>query len=702
VDDAAAKKTVYENDAWGVQAKHLAWLEDFRARHGRAPRVLGIGNIANNGFRNAVTLRQYGVDCDVLVAGYYHIMGCPEWETTYFDPAALDDFRPIWSELDLGGYERPRWFAQGLYGTAVDYLISLREDGEHTEQLWAKLQREREGEDEPHSEIYRSPSSVAQVNRTARELALEFSMRFPLRKDPLTGQEILENAKFLLEDTKRLQRLFSHYDYVIGYSIDGMFPLLAGKREFVAYEHGTIRVIPFERTYQGRMCALTYAMAGDVLITNCDNILAATRLNLQSYRFVPHAMLEEWRYAEEPKALRQRLMETHDADFILFHPPRQHWSAARDESWDKANDLLIRAFARLVKEKRPKALLIMIEWGATVAESRALVDELGIAHRVVWLRTIPIRMLADYIAASDALADQFNAGAWGGILPLGLMLGTPVLIYLNEELHRWAYDQMPPVLNGRSVDAIYEGLSRLLDPDEAASLAQAGRAWYDAYHSMSVVAGRLIDSFIKTKAADTEFAIHPPHPSLMPFAHEVSASLAALLAPESSVQTVTVPLPRVEVEPGVEAPSAADRIRHAVVLRTYSPADLVCEEFWRSAGAQLRLYAHGAALATPAVPYHYAAAIPLDFSGVNFEKGSCWIAVELLNVQGELGVGLYDIDKDSITTEAIVDGALGLSRVYLEAPDDKVRLLMIRTGGSQGATAIFVRADVRCTVLETV
>jgi hypothetical protein len=52
-----------------------------------------------------------GIERDVLCYDYYHLMACPEWEAAIFNPNGIDQFRPRWSEVDLHGFELPRWFA---------------------------------------------------------------------------------------------------------------------------------------------------------------------------------------------------------------------------------------------------------------------------------------------------------------------------------------------------------------------------------------------------------------------------------------------------------------------------------------------------------------------------------------------------------------------------------------------------------------
>src|SRR3990172_9264317 len=87
-------------------------LEEFKVRHNHKPRVLHIGNIANNAYNNAKLLNELGFDCDVICPIYYHIMGCPEWEDAEIDGDIGDQFRPDWTRVDLNGFHRPEWFVQ--------------------------------------------------------------------------------------------------------------------------------------------------------------------------------------------------------------------------------------------------------------------------------------------------------------------------------------------------------------------------------------------------------------------------------------------------------------------------------------------------------------------------------------------------------------------------------------------------------------
>lgn len=111
-----------------MDAEIPRWVEEFRRKHGRSPAVLHIGNIANNAYRNAQLLRQYGVACDVICYDYYHLMACPEWEDADFEGAVKDQRFPDWNAVNLRGYKRPNWFVQGPVLDCLRYLQAKRQN----------------------------------------------------------------------------------------------------------------------------------------------------------------------------------------------------------------------------------------------------------------------------------------------------------------------------------------------------------------------------------------------------------------------------------------------------------------------------------------------------------------------------------------------------------------------------------------------
>lgn len=291
------------------------------------------------------------------------------------------------------------------------------------------------------------------------------------------------------------------YDLVVGYSTDGIYPLIVD-RPYFAFEHGTIRSIPFEITGQGRLCSLTYRLARHAFITNADNNIAAKKLGMTKYGFLPHPLNDQEVDEVAASTLRTELREKLKTDFVILHPARQHWTSERHPSWEKGNDYFIEGFAKFVHEQCPTAAAVFVNWGQTLEASRSLLAKLGVADRVLWIEPQSNRRLLTYIKATDALADQFFLGSFGGIMPKALRLGRPCLIALDEERHRWCFPEMPPIINARTPAEIYAGLSRLVhDRAFAHSFKTEGPRWYGTYHSLNLVASRFLDEMRKVVVA---------------------------------------------------------------------------------------------------------------------------------------------------------------------------------------------------------
>lgn len=542
------------------------WLADFKKK-GRSFRVLHIGNIANNAYLNSKFLRSVGVDSDVLCYDYYHIMGCPEWEEGAVGGSYADAARPSWYLEKGIGFERPRWFVQGPLALCLDYLLAVRGNGsQDAELLWRQLAEENgtfpasgaRGESLQAAEGRSIGKRLAPRVRTllfdkgvAVHLASVFSRdawlaspirellarlglaaalvaSIPFRLAGLVMEaravgfrsfpELLSAYQRLFPDRTSLIRqtdvsayagilnkvasVFEHYDLVQGYATDGVYPMLVGK-PYVAFEHGTIRNIPFENTVQGRLCALTYGLADGVIITNADNLVAARKLGLERFSFVPHPVNDSGIEArsEEARALRGRLLSELGADFLIFHPARQHWDDQRHPDWEKGNDFLMHALASFLKEKGARAGAVFVEWGQSVAKSKELLATLGIEKSVKWIEPQAHQAMLDHICACDVLADQFFLGAFGSTMPKALMCGRPALIHLDVDLHAWCFPEMPPVVNVQTAAEIFSALCRLYD-DEGyrKSVSEAGKAWYWKWHSSDYVVNSLLSVYRRALA----------------------------------------------------------------------------------------------------------------------------------------------------------------------------------------------------------
>jgi glycosyltransferase involved in cell wall biosynthesis len=543
----------------------------FAERHGRPLRVLHIGNVANNAYQIANLLNSLGADCDVVCRDYYHVMSCPEWEDADFSAPVADESRPDWTTIDLGGFERPKWFAQGREAFCLDYLLARRKASPSTDKFWRFLSISNKTSAlsglglpqriERHARILLdigmrrlrmlleppailltrldnrlsargidatrgrgywiclgistsllSASAIIRVlmlpyyfvrmiyrishpprlQSAVTELASFFQDRFPHRADRFSLSDI--QLQSLNHKLPAWEKLFGCYDIVHAYATDGILPLLAGK-PYVAFEHGTIRDIPFEDSPQGRCCALTYRRANYVLITNADNRKAAVELDIPKFAFVPHMVNESYRPDEAQKSeLHDALHRDLDSPYIVFHPARHHWSDTRRLEGDKGNDIFLSGFARFAKECEPRAKVILVRWGTRVEQTLSLIEKLGIAANVHWISPQPHRAMVRLICGSDLVADQFVLGAFGNIMPMALFCGRPAMLFLDGKLHDWCFEEMPPVVNAASPLEVFNGLNELhASASFAHDLVNRGSRWYSAYHSNERI-GKILET----------------------------------------------------------------------------------------------------------------------------------------------------------------------------------------------------------------
>lgn len=479
-------------------------------------RILHVGNIANNAYNNAKVLVEAGIDCDVICYDYYHIMGCPEWEDADFVGTMSDHFKPDWSKVNLRGFQRPCWFAQGPRHFAIKYLIAKRLDQKKRSWFWWRLlsisQRRRRqitisvvrfvvrrfrsvkhfmrrcidlirnilhdiGKVNlselnssssltkvisvrlciilqkilPRRKSKRTTSRQARINlfnHRVEELIERYDELFPDRPDRLTVEDF-EDYRHLMPIWRKL---FGFYDLIEAYSTDPILPMLAGV-PYVAYEHGTIREIPFEENAVGRLTSLSYRLADAVVITNPDCVVAAQRLNVQNYRFIPH--LIDRKYYDQ--SIRETgLLPAGVKKPYLFCPARHDWDI-------KGTHFLLHAFKDIARE-HPDLQLVMSSWGTDLKKSRAWIRGHDLENRVTLVEPLHIHDLIRVVGQAEVLIDQFRYGVFGGIGPTALALGTPLVTHYDQTKSAWCM-QPPPCHLAHDTPSCVEAIRDALKAD---------------------------------------------------------------------------------------------------------------------------------------------------------------------------------------------------------------------------------------------
>jgi glycosyltransferase involved in cell wall biosynthesis len=424
-------------------------------------RVLHVGNIANNAYLNAKLLRRAGVEADAL---------CDEWRIFC---------QPEWEEAEL----------EGVF-SADERLDAGAAAGRWTKPNWVLRPQSSEA-DSPRTQLLKQRlllvKELPALTRRRQELRSAYA---PLR--PLLGHDLgvldlsrVSTWKRSLErQVGSLRALFSEYDVVqLNGAYPAFIPLGLPRIPYVAFEHGTMRELPFEDTGRGRLLALGYRMSPKVLITNADVIEQARLLGVEDRCiFTPHPLDEE-KYTPGPSKLRAEV-EQDGFDFVLLCPSRHDWHV-------KGLDRLLRAFAELVRSRRPRSILLLFDWGQEVGRSRELVQQLGIEPNVRWSQPLPKLRLIDAYRAADIVLDQFLIGTFGAVAPEAMACGRPVVMAFDPALHAWCFPTLPPIVNARTPEQIYRELTRLAgDEQRRLALGKAGREWVERHYGWRVAVDR--------------------------------------------------------------------------------------------------------------------------------------------------------------------------------------------------------------------
>lgn len=465
----------------------------------RPLRALHIGNVANNAYKNAKLLNEAGLECDVICHDYYHIMATPEWEDAEIQGPIPDQLRPDWSAVNLNRFTRPRWFAQGPALFCIYYLLAKRRNQRIRASYWWRvlgLSRSllsRQGDwivEEVLSLVFLFKELSARLKsklgfrrasneERRQDLVREFARLYPERADKLTLRD-LDMFRSLLPLWKEL---FEEYDMVQAYATCPILPLLAGKRPYVSYEHGTLRDIPFAPTQLGRTTAIGYALADGVLITNGDCLKSVAPLKIKNYAPMVHPVDER-----DYTGIAWGVERVHDvlrAKYVFLCTLRHDWKI-------KGTDVYLRALPLLAKELGRTFKLLLTRWGEQLVESKALIHALGVADLIHWIEPVPRRALIRLQKSVDVLFDQVALPHFGATAPEAIAAGVPVLMSYNPEFTDWIVSEPAPILTVWTPEDVVRQTLVALDPNWQRDYRQRAQRWIREQHS----AKRVIESHL--------------------------------------------------------------------------------------------------------------------------------------------------------------------------------------------------------------
>lgn len=531
-----------------LSPENQQWLDGFKVRHGRSPRILHIGNIANNAYNNAKLLNEVGFDCDVICYDYYHIMGCPEWEDANFSGDYGNQLKPNWVAAGVSNFERPRWFAQGPLLICIDYLIARRKGNkQEADASWCKLETMNGSKKNTLWSLFHSSggkvsralrffvagcgvvSRIAAIERVAAATSSEI-VRLSAAWCLLTFALIARIGWLPVRLARKILRGAGYAPPRGGHSFDAKVAELIDK---------------FAEAFPSRLDALTasdlemYRSVAphwqrlfrqyDLVQAYATDPILPMLADKQPYIGFEHGTLRSHTLCNEP-VCRLTSLGYHLADHVfitngdcidyahkigvtrftpMLHPVDERRIDAIEGGYErlhselgvryvflctlrhdwviKGTDKYIRALPSLANLLGRDFRVIMTRWGAELKRSIALAESLGVADLIVWSEPLSRRKLIRTLKSVDVLFDQLALPHFGATAPEGIAAGVPVIMSYDPVSTEWIIPKPAPILSARTEDEIVSAVIRALDPIWLSSYKQEARSWFNKYHSASVL-----------------------------------------------------------------------------------------------------------------------------------------------------------------------------------------------------------------------
>ena len=194
----------------------------------------------------------------------------------------------------------------------------------------------------------------------------------------------------------------------------------------------------------------------------------------KNFTFLPHILsMAEYRdLLKKKQESKQKICEKINASFFLFSSARHIWCGPQSVLKDnKGNDILLKAYKRYLEISDDRgSKLVLVEKGEDVEASKALAEQLGIDHLIVWVKEMPRGKLEHYYRGASICFGQFTTPCLTHAVLEPLAYGTPCVSYYQKESIRSLslpyYDEMPPVMDSRDPDQMAAYMYRLLSDKE--------------------------------------------------------------------------------------------------------------------------------------------------------------------------------------------------------------------------------------------
>lgn len=302
----------------------------------------------------------------------------------------------------------------------------------------------------------------------------------------LTDKKPLRTKLFFWKNVLKLRKKIQNCDLVELHSFYQLYGPYLGK-PYIIYEAGLIRnIVKFKSNFIRHLLRRTYEKAYLILYSNIDMHEIFEKLDfvdMQKCFFIPFALDEKY-YVKTPSPEIRKKFVT-EKEKLIFAPSIQYWES-------KGNYKIFQAYKKYLKDF-PNSKLLVSDWGPDKEKARKLVNSLGIDNNVIFYPLVPKKEMIKLMSSADLVLDQFNLGAWGGLVLESWLCENPCLVYWNKDYVRKHYPTEPPVESVETVEEIYEIMVKYSrDGDLKKKIGQNCREWVILNHGYETVRSKYL------------------------------------------------------------------------------------------------------------------------------------------------------------------------------------------------------------------
>lgn len=184
-------------------------------------------------------------------------------------------------------------------------------------------------------------------------------------------------------------------------------------------------------------------------------------LGLTNYAWLPWLYdVNQWKNVVDRGKIEELTNKYSKYDLIFFAPSRHEWN--KDYVTYKGNDMLIKAFARFIKNTEKNILLLLTKKGG-FNKAKKLISNLRIEDHVEYFDALPKKEFYEYLSVKNFVVfDQFGPiSGLGGCSRDAMSCSRPLITHFNKVEFEGYYSTSPPIFNAYSEETILKQMIRI-------------------------------------------------------------------------------------------------------------------------------------------------------------------------------------------------------------------------------------------------